>query len=202
MAEIVNLNRARKRLARAAAERTAEQNRARFGRTGTQKAAEAQDVARRAAVLDGARLDQAGERPTPARPGQQRSSMMTKDSKQLMADAATVVPSITVTEATALLGSPDVVFIDVRERVEIAAGGTIPGAVHAPRGFLEFLADPSSPMHKPELASGKRLVVFCASGGRSMLAGKTLAEMGIGQVCSMAGGFTAWKATGGETAPG
>ena len=78
----------------------------------------------------------------------------------------------------------------------LSQGGTLPGAVHAPRGFLEFLADPECPMHNKALA-GRKLVLFCASGGRSTLAAKTLQEMGIADVCHVAGGIAAWSAAGG-----
>ncbi|HUI18781.1 MAG TPA: rhodanese-like domain-containing protein, partial [Alphaproteobacteria bacterium] len=64
-------------------------------------------------------------------------------------------------------------------------------------GFLEFIADPESPMHKPALSSGRRLILYCASGGRSALAAKTLRDMGIAQVCHMAGGFGGWVQSGG-----
>ena len=73
--------------------------------------------------------------------------------------------------------------------------------MHASRGLLEFFADPQSPYHKPELASGKRLVVYCASGGRSALAAKTLKDMGIGRVANMLGGFNGWKQAEGKIEP-
>jgi rhodanese-related sulfurtransferase len=63
---------------------------------------------------------------------------------------------------------------------------------------LEFIADPEGPMHNPAFASGRRLVVFCGSGGRSVLAGKTLHEMGLRNVANLAGGFQAWVQAGGE----
>ena len=75
-------------------------------------------------------------------------------------------------DALALVDVEDALFVDVRERAEQSAGA-ITGAVAAPRGFLEFIADPASPMHNPALSSGKRLIVYCASGGRSALATKT-----------------------------
>jgi rhodanese-related sulfurtransferase len=89
-------------------------------------------------------------------------------------------------------------FIDVRDSAELATQGKIPGAVHATRGMLEFYADPSSPAHKPELASGKRLILYCGSGGRSALAAKTLKDMGVDKVVNLVGGFGAWQQAGGE----
>ena len=124
-----------------------------------------------------------------------------KSSKQLLAEANAAIETITVQQALELANDPNVQFVDIREQVELAAGGTIPGAVHAPRGLLEFMADPESPAHKKPLSSGKRLVLFCASGGRSALASKTLIDMGIGKVCHVAGGFNAWKAANGPVGP-
>src|SRR5260370_1231708 len=70
----------------------------------------------------------------------------------------------------------DVVVVDVRDAPELATGGKIKGAVHVPRGMLEFRADPESPYHNPALRKEKTAVLYCASGGRSALAGKTLQE--------------------------
>jgi rhodanese-related sulfurtransferase len=116
----------------------------------------------------------------------------------LVAEANARVDTLSVAEAKTLLGSADVVFVDVRDAAELARNGKIPGAVHAPRAFLEFHADPASPSHKPELASGKRLVVYCGSGARSALAARTLKEMGIDRVANLLGGFGAWQQEGGE----
>jgi rhodanese-related sulfurtransferase len=123
--------------------------------------------------------------------------MLARGFKQLLAEANAVIETISVQEAIDLLGKPGVTFVDVREAAERQKTGAIPGAVHASRGFLEFHADPESPMHAPALASGNLLVVYCASGGRSTLAVKTLAEMGIDNVCNLAGGFGAWQQAGG-----
>jgi rhodanese-related sulfurtransferase len=123
---------------------------------------------------------------------------MVKRAAEMVAEANAAVGTLEVEEAKRLVGRDDVVFVDVRDGGELAAQGKIPGAVHAPRGLLEFYADPSAPYHKPELASGKRLVVYCASGGRSALAAKTLKDMGIENVASMLGGFTAWQQNGGD----
>ncbi|HIC70535.1 MAG TPA: rhodanese-like domain-containing protein [Alphaproteobacteria bacterium] len=115
----------------------------------------------------------------------------------LLGQANTEIQTISVDDAKRHLESGDVLFIDVRETQEVQNTGGLPGHVHAPRGFLEFIADPESPMHKTELSSGKRLVLYCASGGRSALAAKTLQDMGVNNVCHMAGGYTAWVESGG-----
>ena len=123
---------------------------------------------------------------------------MVTPSMQLIGEALAEIASIPVDEALALAGGEDAVFVDVRERAEHDAGA-IAGSVAAPRGFLEFIADPSSPMHDPALAAGKTLVVYCASGGRSALAAKTLQDMGLAQVVNLTGGYQAWTGAGGPT---
>ncbi len=119
----------------------------------------------------------------------------TRTAQDMVRSALAEIETITVGEARELLGRDDVVFVDVRETVEYEQG-TIPHAVHVPRGMLEWYADPTVPIHKAELRSGKRLVLFCAAGGRSALAARTLKEMGIDNLCHMAGGFAAWKEAG------
>jgi len=123
---------------------------------------------------------------------------MVTPSMQLIGEALAEVASISVDEALELVDGGDAVFVDVRERAEHAAGA-IAGAVAAPRGFLEFVADPASPMHNAALSSGKRLVIYCASGGRSALAAKTLQDMGYSGVANLTGGFQAWTEAGGPT---
>lgn len=122
---------------------------------------------------------------------------MVRKAADLVAEANAAVPTVSIEDAQALLGKDDVLFVDVRESQELASG-KIPGAVHAPRGFLEFHADPQSPSHKPELASGKRLVVYCGSGARSALAAKTLKDMGVPNTINMTGGFRGWQEGGGR----
>lgn len=113
--------------------------------------------------------------------------------KQMLTEANAVIETVSVADAMYLLEEDDVYFVDVRETVERQQTGTIAGAIHAPRGFLEFIADPEGPMHMPEFSSGKRLILFCASGGRSTLAAKTLHDMDIKEVANLAGGFAAWR---------
>jgi rhodanese-related sulfurtransferase len=120
-----------------------------------------------------------------------------RSSKQLLAEANQTIRTISVEEALPLVDDPGVVFVDIRDKLEVERSGMIKGAVHAPRGHLEFHADPESPMHVPALSRGKRIVLYCASGGRSTLAAKTLADMGLENVSHVGGGFGAWSKAGG-----
>lgn len=120
-----------------------------------------------------------------------------KGYKALLEEAAAEVTTYTVDEARAKLGRPDVQFVDLRDIRELEREGTIPGALHAPRGMIEFWVDPESPYHKEIFASGRELIFFCQSGWRSALTAKTVQDMGLGNVAHIGGGFTAWKAAGG-----
>ncbi|MDT7953299.1 MAG: rhodanese-like domain-containing protein [Acetobacteraceae bacterium] len=120
-------------------------------------------------------------------------------SKDMVAQANAAVETLAPEQAAKLAGDADTVFVDVRDATEREKTGTVKGAVHAPRAFLEFMADPASERHLPELSSGKRLVLFCASGGRSALAAKTLKDMGYEKVAHVAGGFGALAKAGAPT---
>ena len=93
------------------------------------------------------------------------------------------------------------VLVDLREPAELEREGTIEGAVAAPRGMLEFYADPQSPYHRPEFDPGRRTILFCASGGRSALGAVTLAGLGYADVAHLDGGLKGWKAEGRPTVP-
>lgn len=123
---------------------------------------------------------------------------MAKSAADLVREANASIEKVSAEEARSLIGKDDVLFVDVREAQELAASGRIPGALHAPRGSLEFFVDPQSPYHKPELASGRRLVVYCGSGARSALAAKTLSDMGLPKTSNLLGGFKAWREGGGD----
>jgi len=111
------------------------------------------------------------------------------------------VPMLTPGEARQRLGDPDTVFVDLRDSAEIATEGTIPGAVHMPRGNLEFWIDPASPYFKRIFGTEKSFVFFCAADLRSTLAAATALEMGLEKVSHIAGGFIAWRDAGGPVAP-
>ncbi|MCW8090635.1 rhodanese-like domain-containing protein [Alteromonas ponticola] len=92
--------------------------------------------------------------------------------------------------------NPDVVLVDIRDIRELENSGQIPGALHAPRGMLEFWVDPDSPYFKPIFGKTKSFILYCDSGWRSTLATATLVEMGLQSVSYLEGGFTAWKRSG------
>ena len=122
--------------------------------------------------------------------------MTTKSAKDLVAEASRELETLSAEQAVKLVGDPNVVFVDVREGEELQKAGKLQGAVHVPRGFLEFQADPTSPTHKPELGGGKKLVLYCGSGNRSALGARSLREMGISNVAHVAGGFPALQQAG------
>lgn len=121
--------------------------------------------------------------------------------KQMLADANAQIDTVSVHDAVPLVEDPEVIFVDIREQVE-RAQSTIPGSVHAPRAFLEFQADPDSDIHNRVFSSGRRLILFCRSGGRSTLAAKLLTDMGVPNVAHVAGGIAAWEAAGAPVVPG
>ena len=114
-----------------------------------------------------------------------------KSASQIVAEARQTVPELTVAQAKEELEQGHVnLVLDVREPAEWEKGH-IPGVLLAPRGMLEWYADPTTPYAKPELTTQRdaRIIVTCASGGRSMLAAQTLRKMGYTNVVNMAGGF-------------
>jgi len=121
---------------------------------------------------------------------------ITKGYKQLISEARARIRTLTLDEAQARLGNPDVVFVDIRDVRELEREGMVPGAYHAPRGMLEFWVDPESPYYKEIFGSGKEFVLYCGSAWRSSLAAAALQEMGLDTVCHMDGGFSAWKKAG------
>lgn len=127
--------------------------------------------------------------------------MLTRTSKQLVSEANAVVESLPPEDAARLVGAPDVQFVDIREPAEVAKTGLVAGAVHVPRGLLEFQIDPESPTHNAKLVASSRLVLYCGSGARSALAAKSLKEMGVENVVHVPGGFSALKEAGASTAP-
>ncbi|MBT5110942.1 MAG: rhodanese-like domain-containing protein [Rhodospirillaceae bacterium] len=119
--------------------------------------------------------------------------MITKGYKKLLEEAEAVIETLTVEDAKSLHGGENVTFVDIRDVREVKREGKVSGALHAPRGMLEFWIDPESPYHRDVFATGNKFVLYCASGWRSALAAKALQEMGFGPVAHIGGGFTAWN---------
>ncbi len=113
---------------------------------------------------------------------------------QLVADAKSRTENLTPEDVVREIAASEAVLIDLREPEERVQHGTIPGAIHAPRGMLEFYADPASSYHRPEFDPNQRTILHCASGGRSALATDTLRSLGYRNVAHLEGGITAWKA--------
>jgi rhodanese-related sulfurtransferase len=116
--------------------------------------------------------------------------------KQMMETANAVVPKITAAEAREMIAKGNTLVVDVRDAPELEKSGKIAGAVHHSRGMLEFRADPDSPYYDKDFAKDKSIIVYCASGGRSALAGKVLKDMGYTQVYNL-GAFKDWAESGG-----
>ena len=125
--------------------------------------------------------------------------MITKGVEGLCAEAEAEIETVTAEEAVKLAEDEGVQLVDIRDIRELWREGAVPGAVHAPRGMLEFWIDPESSYHREVFASGKRFVFFCAGGLRSALATQAVQRMGLKPVAHIAGGFAAWKEAGGTT---
>ena len=119
---------------------------------------------------------------------------LTKTIKMLVAEAKAETTAIAPTVAKAKADAGNATLIDIRDIRELDREGRIDGAFHAPRGMLEFWADPESPYHKEIFATDGDLILFCASSWRSALAAKTLQDMGMTNILDMDGGLSAWKA--------
>ncbi|HEX3723610.1 MAG TPA: rhodanese-like domain-containing protein, partial [Nitrolancea sp.] len=119
--------------------------------------------------------------------------MSTVTAASLVADAKSRIQNLSAEEVRAELDSGGAVLIDIRESEELAATGSIPGAIHAPRGMLEFYADPTGPYHRAEFDPDRRIILHCASGGRSALAADRLQQMGYTNVAHLDGGLKLWK---------
>lgn len=117
--------------------------------------------------------------------------------KDMLAAANAAVPRINREEAADLMARGEALVVDVRDAPEVQASGKVPGAKHVSRGMLEFRADPDSPYHDPDFNRERTVILYCASGGRSALAGKALQDLGYRDVRNL-GAFKDWAENGGE----
>lgn len=126
---------------------------------------------------------------------------ISKGSAALVAEASAQITTYTVAQVRErLAGDARLQLVDIRDVRELEREGTAPGAVHAPRGMLEFWVDPASPYFKPVFGDeSKEFVLFCGAGWRSALATKALQDMGMDNVAHIEGGFTEWLKQGAPT---
>jgi rhodanese-related sulfurtransferase len=131
-----------------------------------------------------------------AHPQSIKEAAMSTSIRDLVAAAKSEVRNLSVDQFAGMLDGDAVTLLDVREPDEVLRDGAIPGAVQAPRGMLEFWADPASPYHRDELQPDRRTLLYCASGGRSALAAQALQNLGYVEVAHLEGGFKAWRELG------
>ena len=115
--------------------------------------------------------------------------------KELLAQADAAVPRITHAEAKEMLANGGAVIVDVRDSAEIRASGKVRGAIHIPRGSLEFKADAATSYHDKNLLPDRPVILYCAAGARAALAGKALKDMGYAKVFNL-GAFKDWAEAG------
>lgn len=113
--------------------------------------------------------------------------------QDLVREAKYQIREVDALEVQNLISKKNPTVIDVREAEEFAAGH-LPGAINVPRGVLEFKLGSTPELGNPNAP----LVLYCRSGGRSALAAYALNRLGYTDVLSMAGGYEAWKALGGN----
>ena len=111
------------------------------------------------------------------------------------------IKTIEAEEALKHHKTADVCFVDLRDGFELEKYGLIPGAVHCPRGSLEFRVSPTSEFYRASFANARRFVFYCSHGQRSILATHTAQTLGLQDVCHIRGGMIAWVKAGGAVAP-
>lgn len=116
--------------------------------------------------------------------------------KEMLAVANAAVTKVSFEEAAALVGRDNVLVVDVRDLPEVQSTGKIRGAMHVSRGMIEFRADPDSPYHDKAFSPDKTVLLYCASGGRSALAARSLQDLGYRDVRNL-GSIKDWIASGG-----
>jgi rhodanese-related sulfurtransferase len=122
--------------------------------------------------------------------------MLAKTAAHLVAEAKAQIETLAPEEVARELRRGHPLLVDVREPQERLAHGSIPGAVHAPRGMLEFSADPTSAYYRAEFEPNRRTILFCATGARSALAAAALQTLGYARVAHLDGGLAAWREAG------
>ena len=122
---------------------------------------------------------------------------ITKGFRALVDEAMAQVTTYSVAQVRERLEDPRAQLVDIRDVRELEREGTVPGAINAPRGMLEFWVDPESPYYKPVFGQeDKEYILFCGAGWRSALATLALQQMGMTNVAHIDGGFGDWRKQG------
>lgn len=114
----------------------------------------------------------------------------------LVDEAKQHIENLSADQLKAELDAGTAVVVDIRDHRELYQKGKVPGAVHAPRGMLEFWIDPASEYYRDVFRPDRRYILYCAGGGRSALAAKTMRDMGYPDVAHLEPGFGGWEAAG------
>ncbi len=115
--------------------------------------------------------------------------------QEMIAAANAAVPKIAPEDALEMQRAGEALILDVRDSAELQKTGKVAGALHVSRGLLEFKVDPSSPAYDAAFRKDRTIILYCGTGGRSALAGKTLRDLGFATVYNL-GGFAVWEAEG------
>ena len=125
---------------------------------------------------------------------------MPMTSDEMVAEAKASVERIDAQAARRMIAEEGALLLDVRDAPEVERSGRAEGAHNVPRGMLEFRADEASKHHDPEMRRDRPVILYCASGGRAALGGRTLREMGYERVYTV-GGLSDWAEGGGAVEP-
>jgi rhodanese-related sulfurtransferase len=121
---------------------------------------------------------------------------MPTTTKALLEAANAAIPKISGKQAQEMVAN-GALLVDIRDSAELAQTGKATGALHVPRGSLEFKADPSLPSADKNFSLDRPVILHCAGGGRAALAGKLLKDMGYQEVYNL-GGLKDWIDAGGK----
>ena len=114
--------------------------------------------------------------------------------KEMVEVAKSEIDNISPEEASRRATEEGALIVDIRDVREMQRDGAIPGAMHAPRGMLEFWVSPDSPYTKEIFCEDREFVLCCAGGMRSALSAKTLKDMGMEKISHIETGFGGWQA--------
>ncbi len=119
-----------------------------------------------------------------------------KKAWDLVDEAKQNIENLSPEQVKAELDAGTATVVDIRDFRELYLKGKVPGAFHADRGMLEFWIDPASQYYRDVFKPEQRYILYCAGGGRSALAAKTMKDMGYTDVAHLEPGFGGWVEAG------